>query len=69
MDFNAYIERQKRIIRGRHTGETFLVSGGEYIPVGDRERLLGELDSLKGLNLAERAAVRRASGKIRIKAV
>ena len=31
MTFTAYIERQKRIIRDRHEGETFLINKGEVI--------------------------------------
>ena len=55
MNFTAYIERQKIMIRRRHEGETFLIQRGEVIPVSDRDRLLNELDRLKGLNLRERA--------------
>ena len=54
MNFMAYIERQKRIIRERHEGEVFLVHRGDVIPLGDSEKLLKELSSLKGLNTRER---------------
>lgn len=54
MNFTAYIERQKRIIRKRHEGETFLMYRGEVIPMDDSEKLLKELSDLKGLNTRER---------------
>ena len=54
MNFTAYIERQKNIIRRRHEGETFLIDNGEIIPLPDRDRLLNELDAIRGLNVFER---------------
>lgn len=54
MNFAAYIQRQKNLIRSRHEGETFLIENGELIPIPDREKLFGELDSLSGLNVFER---------------
>lgn len=54
MNFTAYIERQKNLIRSRHEGETFLIEKGEVIPIQDRERLLSELDNMRGLNVLER---------------
>ncbi len=54
MNFTAYIERQKSIIRNRHAGEVFLMHRGEVIPVDDSEKLLKELSNLKGLNTRER---------------
>ncbi len=54
MNFFAYVERQKRMIRQRHEGETYLVEKGKEIKVSDSERLLAELDCLKGLNKRER---------------
>ena len=54
MNFTAYIERQKRIIRQRHEGEVFLMHRGEVIPMDDSEKLLKELSDLKGLNTRER---------------
>lgn len=54
MNFTAYIQRQKRIIRSRHEGETFLIENGELIPIHDTEKLFEELDSLCGLNVFER---------------
>lgn len=54
MNFAAYIQRQKNLIRRRHEGETFLIENGEIIPIPDRDSLLSELDSLSGLNVFER---------------
>ena len=54
MNFIAYIQRQKNLIRSRHEGETFLIENGELIPIPDRDKLLSELDSLVGLNVFER---------------
>lgn len=54
MNFTAYIQRQKNLIRSRHEGETFLIENGELIPIPDRDKLLSELDSLGGLNVFER---------------
>ena len=54
MNFTAYIQRQKNLIRSRHEGETFLIENGELIPIPDREKLLSELDSMCGLNVFER---------------
>lgn len=61
MNFAAYIERQKSLIRSRHMGETFLIEKGETIPVYDSERLLCELDNMRGLNKRERRAFSRAA--------
>lgn len=55
MNFTAYIQKQKNLIRSRHEEETFLNEKGEYISVSDRDRLLDELDSICGLNVPERA--------------
>lgn len=60
MNFTAYIERQKRIIRTRHEGETFLIEKGEYIPVNETEKLFSELDRSVGLNTRERMKYRSA---------
>lgn len=54
MNFIAYIQRQKNIIRLRHKGQTFLIENGELISISDTEKLLSELDSLCGLNVLER---------------
>lgn len=54
MNYIAYIQRQKNIIRRRHEGETFLLEGDEVIPIPDTEKLFRELDSFKGLNVKER---------------
>ena len=59
MNFTAYIERQKNIIRSRHEGETFLVQRGETIPLNESEKLLNDLCELKGLNKKERQTFRR----------
>lgn len=64
MNFTAYIQRQKKIIRSRHEGETFLIENGELIPIHNTEKLFEELDSLCGLNVFERLqdSVRRYIG-------
>lgn len=54
MTFTAYIERQKKLIRRRHEGETYLIEKGEAIRISESERLLHELSSMKGLNTTER---------------
>ena len=54
MNFAAYIEKQKSLIRSRHEGETYLVAKGKEIKVADSEKLLYELENLKGLNKRER---------------
>lgn len=59
MTFTAYIERQKRIIRDRHEGETFLITKGEVIALTETDRIFYDLNSLKGLNTNERLSVRR----------
>lgn len=59
MTFTAYIERQKRIIRDRHEGETFLINKGEVIALTETDRIFYDLNSLKGLNTNERLSVRR----------
>ena len=58
MNFIAYVQRQKNLIRRRHDGETFLIEKGEAVPVCEREKILAELDNLKGLNKAERLSRR-----------
>ncbi len=60
MNFTAYIQRQKNLIRGRHEGETFLLEKGEVIPLSESDKLLCELESLKGLNKRERLNLRSA---------
>ena len=64
MNFTAYIQRQKTIIRSRHTGETFLISGGEAFPLPDTEKLLSELDAMRGLNKRERTAFARRTARV-----
>lgn len=54
MNFTAYIERQKSLIRSRHDGETYFMEGEECMPVSVTEKILCELSSLKGLNTRER---------------
>ncbi len=60
MNFTAYIERQKGLIRERHEGELFLLDKGEVISVNDNDKLFEELDRVKGLNTRERLCFRRA---------
>lgn len=60
MNFIAYIERQKGLIRERHEGETFLLDKGEVIPVTESDKLFAELDRVKGLNTRERLFFKRA---------
>lgn len=62
MNFTAYIERQKKMIRSRHEGDTFLLQQGEVIPVSESERLYIELCNSKGLNTLERQFARRSAG-------
>lgn len=54
MNFTAYIERQKNIIRRRHEGEVQLLKNGEVVASSRTEVLLFELTQLKGLNKSER---------------
>lgn len=58
MNFTAYIERQKNLIRSRHVGETYLLQKGESMPLSVSEKILGELSSMKGLNTCERLRAR-----------
>ena len=60
MNFTAYIERQKTIIRDRHEGDVYLIQGGEYIPVTESDKLFVELNRSRGLNTYERLNLRRA---------
>ena len=62
MNFVSYIVRQKNIIRRRHAGETYLVEGGEARLISGRDRLLRELDDMRGLNKSERLSARRGVG-------
>ncbi len=55
MNFTAYIERQKSLIRERHEGEK-----GEVIPLSESKKLFAELSKIKGLNTRERLFFRRA---------
>lgn len=56
MKFAAYIQRQKDLIKSRRT--VFVFAAEEKIcAAGDRDRLLAELENLKGLNKAERLAL------------
>lgn len=54
MNFAAYVERQKRLIRERHEGEEFLMQGGDIIPLNESQKILSELFNMKGLNKKER---------------
>lgn len=53
MNFTAYIQSQKSMIR-RRCGLSFISEEGEIISVPDREKLLGELDKMAGLNVEGR---------------
>lgn len=59
MNFTAYIERQKNLIRHRHDGETYLIEKGEVTPLSESDKILCELSDLKGLNKRERLNLRR----------
>ncbi|MDE6355705.1 MAG: hypothetical protein K2L67_00465 [Clostridia bacterium] len=59
MNFAAYIERQKSLIRHRHDGEVYLVRKDENVPLDKCGELLSELESLKGFNKRERMNLRR----------
>lgn len=54
MNFLAYVERQKRLIRERHEGEEYLFQDGEAIPLDETHKILCELYKMKGLNTKER---------------
>ena len=60
MNFTAYIERQKSLIRERHEGELFLMEKGEVILLSESEKLFAEFSKIKGLNTRERLFFRRA---------
>ncbi len=55
MNFTAYIERQKKIIRKRHEGETILISRGQTLNLSEEDEIFYELSRLKGLNVRERS--------------
>ncbi len=59
MNFTAYIERQKNIIRSRHEGEVLLMEKDEVVASSRTEILLYELTELKGLNKRERLSFNR----------
>jgi hypothetical protein len=59
MTFSAYVDRQKFLIRQRHEGETYLLGGNKIYAVRDSERILIEMENLKGLNKAERLSFSR----------
>lgn len=50
----TYFERQKERVRTRHDGETYLMSGGEYVQIRDAKEILDEINALDGLNTAQR---------------
>jgi hypothetical protein len=54
MNFTAYVDRQKSLIRQRHEGETYLIENKKVFVVRDSEEILVEMNELKGLNKAER---------------
>lgn len=53
MNFNAYVERQKRIIRARSGGANYVERTEEYY-IAKTEKLYAELCAMKGLNVKER---------------
>ena len=59
MNFAAYIERQKNLIKHRHDGEVYLVRKDENLPLDKCDELLSELESLKGFNKRERMSFGR----------
>lgn len=59
MNFAAYIERQKSLIRHRHDGEIYLVRKDETLPLDKCDELLSELDGLRGFNKDERMSYGR----------
>ncbi len=54
MNFRAYIDRQKNIIRGRRAGNCVYFEKGYEYYVAECDRLYCELNGLKGLNTFER---------------
>lgn len=63
MTFSVYIQRQKRLIRQRHEGELFLITGDAVVPVRSSEEILSEMNVLKGLNRRERDGFMQIKGK------
>ncbi len=59
MNFTAYIERQKNLIRHRHDGETFIINKEGVTPLTESEKILCELSDLKGLNKRERLLLKK----------
>lgn len=55
MNFSAYIQRQKNLIRLRHEGEAVLIVKGERELI-TCETIYNELDNMAGLNKKERGA-------------
>lgn len=53
MNFYAYVQRQKDMIRERHVGETYLIVKGAPTKIRSTEELFYELDNLAGLNKKE----------------
>lgn len=54
MNFSAYIERQKNIIRSRREGSVIYNEKGFEYYLSETEKLFSELNEIKGLNTAER---------------
>ena len=54
MTFTAYIQRQKSLIRSRRDTEYTILRSRQIIAEYDRDLLLEDLISLKGLNTEER---------------
>lgn len=55
-----YMRLQRERIMARHSGETFLINGGEAVEVEQRTAydILREIDAMPGLNVKERLAAR-----------
>ena len=72
MTFSAYIQRQKSLIRSRNGGSPSIINrrveGAPkrdiILPEYDTKALLDELNSLKGLNTAERQRYSKKFSKV-----
>lgn len=60
MTYQSYVQRQKDIIRGRHSGETYLLQQGEVIRLSDSDRIFNELEHMKGLKSKETQSTARS---------
>lgn len=72
MTFSAYIQRQKSLIRSRNGGSPIIINfmadsptrRDIILPEYDTKALLDELNSLKGLNTAERQRYSKKFSKV-----